>query len=263
MGGDRTAANLRTRQYEFAAHLRDPDNNPAPADVEDRRMEIYRDLFFNNISSFLANSYPVLSAQLGEERWRLLMRDFFRDHHSASPLFPQVSREFLNYLADERGSGTRTDPEPDPPFMYELAHYEWVETALKLGPDHPAPEGLKIDGDLLEERPVLSGSAWAMTYSWPVAEFGAEESPGAPAEQPQHYLVYRNVDGHVRSIRLNAVSARLFQLLEESPELTGQRALETIAAELGHTDTGKVVAGGQQILEKWRELGIVTGTVAP
>ncbi|HKX55116.1 MAG TPA: putative DNA-binding domain-containing protein, partial [Xanthomonadales bacterium] len=33
----------------FAAHIRNPAVAPAPADVEDRRMQIYRDLFFNNI----------------------------------------------------------------------------------------------------------------------------------------------------------------------------------------------------------------------
>jgi hypothetical protein len=37
------------RQYAFAAHLRDPDNNPAPAGIEDRRLENYRGLFYRNI----------------------------------------------------------------------------------------------------------------------------------------------------------------------------------------------------------------------
>ena len=36
-------------QNEFMAHIRKPNTNPCPADVEDRRMAIYRELFFNNI----------------------------------------------------------------------------------------------------------------------------------------------------------------------------------------------------------------------
>jgi len=47
-------------QYEFTRHIRDPENQPAPADIEDRRMEIYRDLLYRNVESFMANSYPVL-----------------------------------------------------------------------------------------------------------------------------------------------------------------------------------------------------------
>ena len=47
-------------QYEFAAHIRDPESNPKPADVESRRMKIYTELFFNNVEDFIANTYPVL-----------------------------------------------------------------------------------------------------------------------------------------------------------------------------------------------------------
>ncbi|NNG12205.1 MAG: DUF2063 domain-containing protein, partial [Halobacteria archaeon] len=48
------------RQYEFAAHIRDPKHQPAPADVEDRRMGIYRELFYNNVEGFIAGTFPVL-----------------------------------------------------------------------------------------------------------------------------------------------------------------------------------------------------------
>ncbi|RKZ79734.1 MAG: DUF2063 domain-containing protein, partial [Gammaproteobacteria bacterium] len=42
-------------QYQFAGHIRDPEHNPAPADIEQRRMAIYRELFYNNIEGFIAN----------------------------------------------------------------------------------------------------------------------------------------------------------------------------------------------------------------
>ena len=38
--------------------------------------------------------------------------------------------------------------------------------------------------------------------------------------------------------------------------------IERIAAELGHPEPETVVSGGLQILEKWRGLGVVTGTLA-
>jgi hypothetical protein len=39
---------FQRKQYEFAAHIRDPEKNAAPPGIEDRRLAIYRDLFFNN-----------------------------------------------------------------------------------------------------------------------------------------------------------------------------------------------------------------------
>ena len=62
---------LRQQQLEFAAHLRAPDRNPAPRNIEDRRMQIYRDLFINNVTNFLGNSFPVLSDLLGQEQSRI------------------------------------------------------------------------------------------------------------------------------------------------------------------------------------------------
>ena len=53
-------ANLKEIQFAFTAHLRDPENNPAPDAIEDRRMGIYRDLFYNNVEGFLSKGFPVI-----------------------------------------------------------------------------------------------------------------------------------------------------------------------------------------------------------
>ena len=51
---------LARLQTEFTAHIRDPDRQAVPDGIEDRRMKIYRELFFNNISSLLASNFPAL-----------------------------------------------------------------------------------------------------------------------------------------------------------------------------------------------------------
>jgi len=78
------------RQYEFTAHIRDPDRQPAPADVDARRMALYRELFYNNVAGFMANSFPVLHEILNEAHWHALMRDYFARHISHTPLFPEM-----------------------------------------------------------------------------------------------------------------------------------------------------------------------------
>ena len=49
-------------QQQFMAHIRDPAHNAKPADVEERRMAIYRDLFFNNVDGFVSSAFPVLKS---------------------------------------------------------------------------------------------------------------------------------------------------------------------------------------------------------
>jgi hypothetical protein len=224
-------------------------------------MAIYRDLFVNNVTSFLANSFPVLADMLGEERWALLIRDFYSIHNSRSPLFPDLPKELLDYLGTERDNNTHSDPEADPPFLYELAHYEWAETGLALAPDPVPDPAIDPDGNLLEAHPVTSPLAWLFSYNYPVNEIGKGNWPKAPAAQPFYYLLYRDVADKVQFIRLNTVSARLFELLNGEVRLSGRSALLHVATELLHPDPDRVVADGYGFLQQWRDRNIILGTL--
>jgi len=251
----RAPGTFSERQLEFAAHLRDPEQHAAPTDVEDRRMRVYRDLFFNNISGFMANGFEVLRSCMNDDAWRALMRDFYRDHASRTPLFTQLYSEFVTYLNEER------EPQAgDLPFLTELAHYEWVGLDLLLAPDPQPDTKLDPDGDLFEGRPVLSPLAHALSYNFPVNEINQGNQPTAPLATPLYFLAYRNTDDQVKFVKLNVVSARLFELIDTRPELSGNDVLNLIVDELQHPKPETVVAGGQEILNKWRELGVVLGT---
>jgi len=241
------------QQYAFAAHIRDPRHNAAPVGIEDRRMGIYRELFFNNVEGFLASSFPVLRELMDDDSWHDLARDFFARHRCHSPLFLDIPREFLDYLDEERDErGT------DLPFMRELAHYEWVELALSVAEnDQGAP--VAVEGDLLAGAPLLSPLAWPLSYQYPVHRISPDFQPREPGAQPTYLLVYRDTRDQVGFIELNPVSARLFSLLQEQSEHSGRALLQQIAAELQHPDPGLVIDSGHAILDEWRRLDIVRG----
>lgn len=245
------------QQYAFAAHIRQPDRNPAPKGIEDRRMAIYRELFYNNVEGFLSSGFPVLRELTDDDSWHAMARDFFASHHCRSPLFMEISREFLTYLEQERGKR-----EDDFPFLHELAHYEWVELALSIAETEPGQID-KPDGDLLEGIPVLSSLAWPLCYQYPVHQISNDFLPKEPAEQPVYLMVYRSSDDEVGFIELNAISARLFSLLQDDCLLTGRQALEQIAVELNHPNPEVVINGGRGILETWQQRDIVLGTSMP
>ena len=76
---------FQRRQFAFAAHIRDPDAVPAPPGIEDRRMAIYRELFFNNLAKLLGSTFPVLRKLHAPEQWRRLVRAFMRQHRAHTP----------------------------------------------------------------------------------------------------------------------------------------------------------------------------------
>jgi hypothetical protein len=89
---------FQRRQFAFAAHIREPDANPRPAEIEDRRMAIYRELFLNNLVSLLGSTFPVLKKLYARDDWRRLVRGFMARHRAHTPYFLEIPREFLTFL---------------------------------------------------------------------------------------------------------------------------------------------------------------------
>lgn len=243
-------------QYAFAAHIRDPERQPAPGDVDDRRMKIYRELFYNNIESFLSNGFPVLRSLLADEDWHAMVRDFFVRHRCHTPYFLEISQEFLRYLQNERPQCT-----DDMPFLLELAHYEWLELAVDVDPDEIPLTGYDADGDLLAEHPVLSPLAHVAMYEYPVHTISASHRPEAPGATPVCLVVYRDRYDQVRFMEINPSTVLLLELLQQEPALAGAAALHQVALQLQHPDPHQVLAAGRDTLAKLRQAGIVLGTV--
>ncbi len=246
---------FRALQYAFAAHLRNPKAHAAPADIEDRRMKIYRDLFFNNIRSLLAGTFPVLHRILGAERWALLVRDFYHHHISHTPLFMEVPQEFLAWLAEEfRNDGSW------PAFLQELAHYEWLELAAATDARNIEDEDFDANGNVLDRVPVISPVAFVAAYRYPVHRIGPGFQPDAPGEQPTFLVVYRRRNDDVGFTEVNAVTARLLERLQQESGATGRELLDGIAKEIAHPDPQSVIRAGGEMLAALQAQDIILGT---
>ena len=240
-------------QYDFAAHIRDPANAPAPDNIEDRRMAIYRDLFYNNVEGFLARSFPVIRKLYSDERWHAMARDFFSRHQSHSPYFLEIPKEFLEFLDSERNLSQ------DPPFLSELAHYEWAELAVSILEDDPNLVAANRDGNLLEGVPVLSPTAWSLAYQFPVHQIKPDFQPSDPGDVPTFVIVYRDCQDKVGFMEINPVTARLIELLQDTDN-TGRELLTQIASEINHPNPETVISGGLDILKNLHQYDIVLGT---
>ncbi|MFK7885366.1 MAG: DUF2063 domain-containing protein [Gammaproteobacteria bacterium] len=246
--------NFQDQQFALTAHIRDPDGAPAPAGIEDRRIAVYRDLFFNNVDKLLASSFPVLRKLLGDDRWRLLVRDYFSTHRAKTPYFKEVPQEFLQYLHEERGAR-----DEDPAFLYELAHYEWAELAVSLLPDAELPADLDATLSLLDGIPVLNNAAWSLAYRFDVHRIAMNHQPDTPPEQPTFLVVYRRPDYDMGFLEINAVTARLIELAQRDEGAAGRTLLTRIAEELNHPNPDVVVQGGADILRQLAEHHIIVG----
>ncbi len=241
------------KQYEFTRHCRDPENSAAPENIEDRRMQIYRDLLFNNVESFMANNFPVIRELLADDHWQCLIRDYFSNHKATTPYFPKLPGEFLRFLEDERES---TD---DPIFLSELAHYEWMESVVSIDTREIPSEGIDFSGDLLTGVPIINPIIRLLAYQFPVHKIGPDFLPDASDNQPTYLVVYRDRADKVGFMELNMVTARLLDLLTQGLDLRTLDHLKSIAQDLQHPDPDVVIQGGMDVLKQMRDRDIVLG----
>ncbi|MFA5921850.1 MAG: putative DNA-binding domain-containing protein [Methylococcaceae bacterium] len=242
---------FRSKQAEFAAYIRDPENNPAPADVKEQRMAMYRELFFNNIEGFLSGNFPVLRKILSDQQWLALAQDFFAKHPCQSPYFSQIPEEFLDYLQNER------DSSDDLPFILELAHYEWVEMALSIAREDVVAFNQDLD-NLLNRNIALSPLAWPLAYQYPVQKIAPAFLPLEAPEQATFLIVYRNREDDVNFIEITPITYRLLEIIQEHENPLAEDCLKQVARESNHPDPEFIVAGGLQILKELADKTIIT-----
>ena len=255
MHAEPEASGLREAQLAFTARIRDPERAPLPAGVDARRMQVYGELFFNNIASLLAANFPVIRSLHDEAQWQARVRGFYREHRSHTPLFTEIAREFIRHLEQRARSG-----EADPPFLVELAHYEWSELALALDEHDAAGIACEPEGDLLAGIPVVSPLARVLAYRFPVHRIGPDFRPGEPAPQPVFLLLVRDRSDEIRFLEIDALTALLLERLSLDTPHGGLARIDALLADLGRAGEPGLRESAMAILARMRERDVVLGT---
>ncbi len=250
------AAHFAVTQEQFASYIRDPANNQPPADVDPGRMAMYRELFFNNIDSFIGSNFPVLRAILDDAQWLELTQDFFTRHSSQTPYFSEIAEEFLAYLQNERNNPN------DYPFLLELAHYEWVEMALSIAKESPLLGDAAFAENLLQQNIELSPLAWPLLYRYPVQMIGPEFLPLQAPEQPTCLVVYRDQLDQVHFLQTSGLTLTALQVLQDQGAMSGAQCLQALAAEFPQIEPQALMANGLAMLRELAEKGILIPAIA-
>ncbi|WP_279363557.1 HvfC family RiPP maturation protein [Xanthomonas sacchari] len=243
---------LRAQQFALTRHLRDPQRYPAPADIPPQRLAVYRALFFDNLAQLLSGQFPVLRATLDDTDWTALLRAFCAEHRAQTPLFPRLGDELVAFLAQRA-------PDPQRPWLAELAHYETVELQVQI--DDAALPPHAPHGDLLDGIPLLSPWLRLLRYRWPVQRIGPAWQPDTAPAQPTCLLARREADGQVRFAELAPLAYDVLAALQPGTR-SGRALLLDLAATHGLAPDA-LLHEGAALLERLRAQGSVLGTRLP
>ncbi|OQK16832.1 hypothetical protein AU255_02705 [Methyloprofundus sedimenti] len=222
MNSSQHKVDFKARQAEFTSYIRNPATVACPEDIKPERMQMYRELCFNNVESFLSSNFPVLRRILNDAQWQQLAEDFFARHSSTTPYFSEIPEEFIMYLQQERIASA-----DDYPFMLELAHYEWVEMALSISrAELPETQAQQLTD--VSQTISLSPLAWPLAYHYPVHKLSPDYLPAQAPAQPSYLVVYRDQEDTVRFIELAAMSFYLLQTLQNQQPISIANCLTTV-----------------------------------
>ncbi|MXZ56376.1 MAG: hypothetical protein F4227_00175 [Gammaproteobacteria bacterium] len=199
-------------QQQFANYIRDPEHNTAPPGIEQRRMDIYKRLFFNNLASFCAKSFKSFRPFVDDDQWDKLIRGFMREHSCSSPYFKDIPLAFVEYL--ENSDRDRTEY----PFMSEMCHLDAMRMQLRLAPDAPRCNNLDIYKDATCVQ--RSSTVRLLSYQWPVHKLTPATWNSQQPKQPTWLIAFRDRNDQVEVLGTNVRTFRMLEVLEHPLSLS-------------------------------------------
>ncbi|MBV7315150.1 DUF2063 domain-containing protein [Shewanella sp. NIFS-20-20] len=235
-------------QQSFIDYIKDP-SQALPLGTEQRHMQVYRDLFYNNVHGFVSNAFPVLKSLHTASDWDQRVNLFFAHHDCHSPLFVDIAGEFMQFLQQQPPSFFKW------PFELELAHYEWQELVVAVAANEPQANVL-LPQEVADYVIRLAPFAVVLSYHYPVQHISQDFIPQTVAEQPQHFCIYRDHQDQVQFLQLTQLAAQALFILQQQPaSLT--YVSDALAQHYPSVDPVQIQQGLMSLLSSLAELGIL------
>lgn len=254
---NQTKGDFKAYQQAFTKRIRNPKSSPMPDHVNPNRMAVYESLIFNNLLESVSLCFPVARAVLGEDTWKLLVREYFASYASNTPIFREIPQTFVQFLSEQQLGQVLT-----PAFLLSLCHYEWIELSLSTQSTESAPDNLVSNIETAED--LLIHALWFISpllllhYDYPVHTISADNQP--TEIQPTQLLVYRDAEDETQFVTLNATTYLLLKRLLEDQAVT-QTVLDELSEQL-QQPTESIIGFGLEFLNNFYQKGIIQGYLA-
>ena len=189
---------FQSTQQQFCNWIREPNAEHIKiCDLE--RMQIYRDLLFNNMCSFINLVYPIARSILPAAQWQFLLEEFFQKAKCQSPIYNDISLQFREYLTENRHPILSQYP-----WLEELLQFEWLELYL---------DTLEIEDINIVEKISwqLTHKVWVLVYQYPVYAWTVDTTLADIEVMPSAIMVWRDLQDKICLERLSPLFAMLIE----------------------------------------------------
>ncbi|KTD48166.1 hypothetical protein Lqui_2082 [Legionella quinlivanii] len=191
---------IKILQTTFTSSLRQSEQL-----ADTSRINLYHNLVFSSFNDLIKPCFPVLKSILSVSLWEELIRDFIQKHPVSTPLFYQIPGEFVRFLQESANLSRH------PPFLADLAHYEWMELVIELAVEEQIPV-IKVPP--LRSVFRFSSTAAMRHYHYPVEQISQNYLPQQPEDS--FLIIWRDANDKVEFMKISAFVYHLLNHMTES-----------------------------------------------
>ncbi|WP_043970707.1 MULTISPECIES: DUF2063 domain-containing protein [Acinetobacter] len=232
---------FHTTQRQFCDWIRDPELEP-PQNFAVNRMQVYRDLLFNNVCSFINLVFPVARSMFAEQQWQQLLAEFFQKSQCQSPFYNDISLQFREYFTEQQHQILQ-----DYPWLNELLQYEWLELYL---------DTVEIETPILIEDQdwQLTTQVWILVYQYPVYRWTTTMKLEQVQQAPSVILVWRDDLDQVRVEVVSPLYAAMIELIQQNRviEQDLQRLIQSVLPDFDEEQIQLQIYGLKALLTRLR-----------
>ncbi|MDE2421219.1 MAG: putative DNA-binding domain-containing protein [Gammaproteobacteria bacterium] len=218
---------FQTHQRAFTHWIRHSEHAPLPDHVSAERMTIYRELIFNNISSFIEHTYPVTQALLPTEIWDALTHLFFQQGQCDSPYYYDISMHFKDFIDQEEFNSIESLHSLHQTYSWlrELMQYEWMELYVDMAEtswlEDNSSESSNVDIQQLspDHSFTLKTTCWILAYQYPVHTWSTTTQLADIQITPTCLLIYRNRSDEMQVHPLHPLWAFLLETIQNQENM--------------------------------------------
>jgi hypothetical protein len=239
-------------QSSLAAYCRTGVLNDIPG-IDDDHIKHYRRLVYNIINDSLQSAYPITYQFLGDEKWSLLVDEFFSNHPCQSPQVWWMPREFYEYLLEVKHPLiVKYD------FLPDLLQMEWLEVELFMMEDQIVSFENKPKST--RNKLVLNPEYRLIHFSYPVH---LKKTSGiSPSDKSDYFLVmHREPEiGRILFTDVSLFFARMIENLEQEP-LSFDGLVQLTAGEFGIEANDQVFMESKAFISKAINNKLILGNI--
>ncbi len=239
---------LKNYQEALANNIFSQTITAVPEGMQASDVQRYNDLAFDNLNGILHSAFPQSASVLSTQKWHKLLKDFLASNTLTTPLFTEIPQHFMAFITEHKAQYGR------PGYLWSLLHFEWMQSVLAFQKDKNPKTIKREDAFDIQSKALLNQNHYLLAYDYPVYQFFS--NPQAKClKQTCYILLYKDKYGHIHTLVLDMLAARLVQALKEYSG-TMAEAIDCVLEESSEHSLQNH-KNAQQLLHDWRQKGFI------